>query len=58
MVELAGQLILDGIVKSKRRILVGRDAKLLDLIARWFPASYEKILGFEKGVIEKRENEM
>ena len=56
--EQAAELILEGIVKSKRRILVGGDAKLLDLISRWFPASYEKILGFEKGVIEKRKNKM
>jgi butyryl-CoA dehydrogenase len=56
--EQAAEVILEGIVKSKRRILVGGDAKLLDLISRWFPASYEKILGFEKGVIEKRKNKM
>lgn len=54
--EEASQIILEGIVKRKRRILIGGDAKLLDLISRWFPSSYEKILGFEKGVIKKRNN--
>jgi hypothetical protein len=52
--EQAADIILAGIVKKQRRILVGGDAKLLDLIARWFPSSYEKILGFEKSIINKR----
>jgi len=52
--EQAADIILAGIEKKQRRILVGGDAKLLDLIARWFPSSYEKLLGFEKGVINKR----
>jgi NADP-dependent 3-hydroxy acid dehydrogenase YdfG len=52
--EQAADIILAGIVKKHRRILVGGDAKLLDLIARWFPSSYEKILGFEKSIINKR----
>lgn len=50
----AANVILLGIEKNRRRILVGGDAKLLDRIARWFPSSYEKLLGFEKGVIKKR----
>lgn len=52
--EQAANIILLGIEKKQRRILVGGDAKLLDRIARWFPSSYEKLLGFEKGVIKKR----
>ncbi|WP_286261586.1 SDR family NAD(P)-dependent oxidoreductase [Thalassotalea atypica] len=52
--EQAASIILQGIEKKKRRILVGSDAKLLDRIVRWFPETYEKILGFEKGVIAKR----
>lgn len=47
--------IINGVLKNKRRILVGNDAKLLDKIVRWFPATYEKILGFEKGVIANRQ---
>lgn len=52
--EQAADIILVGIEKKQRRILVGGDAKLLDRIARWFPSSYEKILGFEKNIINKR----
>lgn len=52
--EQAADIILQGLEKNKRRILIGSDAKLLDRIVRWFPATYEKILGFEKGVIQKR----
>lgn len=52
--EQAASIILQGIDKNKRRILVGGDAKLLDRIVRWFPETYEKILGFEKGVLAKR----
>jgi short-subunit dehydrogenase len=52
--EQAADIILAGIEKKQRRILVGGDAKLLDRISRWFPSSYEKVLGFEKGVINKR----
>ena len=52
--EQAADIILAGIEKKQRRILVGGDAKILDRIARWFPSSYEKLLGFEKGVINKR----
>lgn len=52
--EQAASIILQGVEKKNRRILVGGDAKLLDRIVRWFPSSYEKILGFEKGVKEKR----
>ncbi|MFB0979344.1 MAG: SDR family NAD(P)-dependent oxidoreductase [Alteromonadaceae bacterium] len=52
--EQAADVILHGLVNNKRRILIGNDAKLLDRIARWFPATYEKVLGFEKGVLAKR----
>ncbi len=52
--DQAASIILEGVEKNMRRILVGKDAKLLDKIVRWFPASYEKILGFEKGVKKNR----
>jgi butyryl-CoA dehydrogenase len=55
--EQAADIILQGLVKNKRRILVGSDAKLLDKIVRWFPATYEKVLGFEKGVLKKRKEQ-
>jgi short-subunit dehydrogenase len=52
--EDAAEIIISGIVKSKPRILVGTDAKILDVIVRLFPAKYTKILGFEKSVLAKR----
>jgi short-subunit dehydrogenase len=54
--EQAADVILQGLVENKRRILIGKDAKYLDRIVRWFPATYEKVLGFEKGVIAKRQS--
>ena len=50
----AAEIILAGIEKKQRRILVGEDAILLDGVAREFPDTYEDILGFEKGVLNKR----
>ncbi|NMP15474.1 SDR family NAD(P)-dependent oxidoreductase [Thalassotalea sp. Y01] len=52
--EQAADAILAGVEHKNRRILVGKDAKLLDKIVRWFPNSYEKLLGFEKGVLKSR----
>lgn len=42
--DMAAQTILKGIKKNKRRILIGTDAHIMDIIQRLFPASYEKIL--------------
>ena len=55
--EEAADVILQGVEKNKRRILIGKDAKLLDRIVRWFPATYEKLLGFEKGVLASRKKQ-
>ncbi len=46
--EKAAEVILKGVAKNKRRILVGMDAKIMDFIVRVFPGSYEKIMGLEK----------
>lgn len=40
----AAQIILTGTAKRKRRVIVGKDAKLVQLIARIFPESYAKVL--------------
>jgi hypothetical protein len=37
---------------------VGEDAILLDGVVREFPDTYEDILGFEKGVLEKRKERL
>lgn len=42
--EDAAQVIMNGIKKDKSRILIGNDAKALDIIVRLFPNSYHKII--------------
>lgn len=42
--EDAARTILRGIQRKKKRILIGRDARLADRIIRMLPSSYEKIL--------------
>lgn len=42
--EDAAQIILDGTTKGKRRIVVGRDAKIVSLIQRLLPQSYPAVL--------------
>lgn len=38
--ERAAEIILDGAAKGKRRVVVGRDAKLVSFVQRLFPESY------------------
>jgi NAD(P)-dependent dehydrogenase (short-subunit alcohol dehydrogenase family) len=52
--KTAAQVIIKGLQKKKRRILIGRDAKIMDWFARHFPNSYEKYLGFERNVLKSR----
>ena len=40
----AAKLILRGVAKNKRRVVVGRDAKIVSFIQRLFPQSYPKKL--------------
>jgi len=51
--DQAATIIIKGVRKNKRRILVGTDAKIMSLLTRLFPGSYEKIMGLEKGVIKR-----
>ena len=44
--EDAAAIILTGVVKRKRRVMVGKDAKMVQLIARLFPENYFKILNY------------
>jgi short-subunit dehydrogenase len=48
--EQTAAAIIRGVEKNKRRILVGRDAKVMDWVVRHFPNTYERILGLEKVV--------
>ena len=40
----AAKLILRGVEKKKRRVIVGRDARVISFIQRLFPQSYPKML--------------
>ncbi|WXL24021.1 SDR family NAD(P)-dependent oxidoreductase [Ectopseudomonas mendocina] len=42
--EKAAQVILAGVLKNKRRILIGPDAYVIDLMQRLFPAFYQNIV--------------
>jgi len=42
--ERAAEVIISGIKKNKGRILIGPDARILDIIQRLMPASYGRIL--------------
>lgn len=41
--EQAARAIVDGILHERPRVLIGADARLIDAVARLFPASYDKI---------------
>ena len=41
--EKAASLIIKGILRNKRRVLIGSDAVLLDLLQRLFPGHYDSI---------------
>lgn len=42
--EQAATQILKAVLANKRRVLIGRDAKALDLLQRCLPAGYQKVL--------------
>ena len=42
--DTAAQVILNGVRKNKRRVLIGRDAKFLDLVVRLMPSAYQRIV--------------
>jgi short-subunit dehydrogenase len=44
--EQAADIILDGVAKSKYKILVGKDARMMDRLIRWMPNRWLKM--FEK----------
>lgn len=46
--EKAARVILRGVEKNRRRIIIGADARIADWFIRHFPGTYEKILGLEK----------
>ncbi len=46
--DAAAAAIIRGVEKAKRRVLIGPDARIMDLASRLFPGSYERFLGLEK----------
>ncbi|MFZ5443409.1 MAG: SDR family NAD(P)-dependent oxidoreductase [Myxococcota bacterium] len=42
--EEAAEIILAGVRRNERRVLVGSDAKVLDLLQRWMPAAYQALV--------------
>ncbi|AZF15959.1 SDR family oxidoreductase [Pseudomonas sp. R3-18-08] len=44
--DQAAKVILQGVRKNKRRVLIGRDAYFLDLLARCLPAAYQALVVF------------
>jgi len=42
--QSAALQILQAVVKNKRRVLIGKDAKLLDWVQRHFPNHYQRVL--------------
>lgn len=42
--EAAAATILRGVRRNARRVLVGSDAKLLDLVQRWLPTAYQALV--------------
>ena len=51
--EDAAAQILQAIQKNKRRLLIGTDAKILDLIQRIFPTHYPKIITWMSQLIRR-----
>ena len=46
--EKAAMDIIKGIKKNKRRIVIGWDARIADIIVRLFPSHYEDLMALEK----------
>ena len=42
--EQAAQIILDGVAKDKAKVLVGTDAKILDVLVRVTGSGYQRIV--------------
>ncbi|PVZ71504.1 SDR family NAD(P)-dependent oxidoreductase [Pelagibaculum spongiae] len=55
--EQAAAIILSGMKKNKSRILVGTDAKIIDLLQRLLPAKYQaiivRVLGLRRAQLER-----
>jgi len=52
--EEAARQILEAVQKDKRRLLIGNDAKTLDLIQRIVPTGYQKVSAWATKLGKKR----
>lgn len=53
--EEAARQILESVQKDKRRLLIGNDAKAIDLMQRILPTGYQKITAFATSLSKKLE---
>jgi len=44
--EEAARVILEGVSKNRARVLIGRDAKVLDLLVRVLGSGYQRLFTF------------
>jgi NADP-dependent 3-hydroxy acid dehydrogenase YdfG len=54
--ERAAQIILEAVRKNRARVLVGADAKALDLLVRLTGSGYQRIVGFAMGRVMPRKS--
>ncbi|BAX93884.1 SDR family NAD(P)-dependent oxidoreductase [Mycobacterium shigaense] len=47
--EQAARIILDGVHKNRARVLVGADAKILDIMVRLLGSGYQRVVGSSMG---------
>ncbi len=50
----AARQILEAVQKDKRRLLIGNDAKTLDLIQRILPTGYQKVTAFATKLSQRK----
>lgn len=53
--EDASQQILDAVLKNKRRLLIGNDAKAIDIMQRILPTGYQKVTALATKLSKKLE---
>lgn len=51
--EEAARQILEAVQKDKRRLLIGNDAKVIDLMQRILPTGYQKVVAFATKLSQK-----
>lgn len=56
--EKAASIIIKGIKKNRPRILIGPDAKLLDIVVRFIPSYYDRLINFFISKAEKKQNKI